>query len=156
MKLRVAVFTLLAAVIAAFVFSFVDKEHPDLSGEEAALARISVPLKSISGDMYLDGGSVYLQVVDAKNEEHDFAFPVSNGAVVSYPVVLSGTVHSTIAAGDPLADPVRAKKVLLELIERYRKKDEIGVIRVKYALLGTRPKWYEEIPVRLRENWWSD
>ena len=150
MKPRLVVILIVIVAIYLFVALSRSLRTPlTLEDEESELAQISLPLKGITGDMILDGGSVYLEIIDSRNEIHKFAFPIKGGVGGSYPTVLSGTAHASIAPGVPMVDSARAKVVLLSLLEKYHKPLDKGALRVKYALLGRPAKFHEEIPARV-------
>ena len=153
MKPRLVVILIVIVAIYLFVTLSSSLRTPlTLEDEESELAQISLPLKGITGDMILDGGSVYLEIIDSRNQIHKFAFPIKGGVGGvggSYPTVLSGTAHASIAPGVPMVDSARAKVVLLSLLEKYHKPLDKGALRVKYALLGRPAKLHEEIPARV-------
>ena len=130
--------------------------HPDLSQEEAPIARISVPLRTIDGHSYMDGGSVYLEIVDREGVKHEFVAPIVGGVGGTYPVILSGTTSPRSSKGIPLKDTQRAKEALLGLISRYRDRRNIGLVNVKYALLGTEPGTLDELPAWIANDWWPE
>lgn len=53
-------------LFVVWIISSINSETLDLSSEESAVSGISLPLREITGDVYLDGGSVYLEVSDGE------------------------------------------------------------------------------------------
>ncbi len=106
---------LLSAVV---ILSLWPKLPLDLSKDEAPFPSILMPPKAVYASGYMDGGSVFVLIIDRSGTEHELTFPIDyDGIINSHPTAFSGNFD------DPgmttLKNPKRAKEIAIRLIDEF-------------------------------------
>ena len=92
----------------------------DLSADEKPLNGIALPPQSVGGDIFMDGGSVWVHIVDQEGTTFDLAFPYDHfGRGTKYLTAFHGAASSSDPGAVALKNPDRAKEVALVLLRRY-------------------------------------
>lgn len=115
MKRQPAVIAFMAALCLAFTASFFWKSPLDLSHDEEPFNRMTMPPKSVMGDMYMDGGSIVVHVTDQAETHYELTFPIAYGKIANpYPTAFSGNINDRKTI--PLKNPERAKQIAIRLL----------------------------------------
>jgi len=112
---------ILSTGIAAIVWH--SRREINLAAEEPPFNSIVLPLKKIRGDVFLDGGSVWVGVEDSNGASYDFAFPFDYDTK-GYPSAFHGAKQGYAAGSVPLANPSRAGTIVLDWLEQSERNDE--------------------------------
>jgi hypothetical protein len=112
---------ILAAGITAIVWH--SRSEPNLAAEEPPFNSIALPLRSIRGDIYMDGGSVWVGVEDRNGVSYDFIFPYDH-KMKGYPAAFHGAKAPFAPAAVPLANPSRARSIVLGWLRRSDRNNE--------------------------------
>ena len=112
---------ILAAGIAAMVIH--SRSDIDLAMEEPPFSSIVLPLKSIRGSIFMDGGSVWVGVEDNMGSSYDFVFPYDH-KTEGYPAAFHGAMAPYAPGAVPLANPSRARTVVLNWLRQSDRHDE--------------------------------
>jgi hypothetical protein len=123
---------ILITAIALFVATVLDfavwrvRISGDLASDEPPFNSITLPLRSLKGDGGIDGGNVWLGIVDSKGATFDFIFCYDNktngySKVFYYPSVPLGIIASHAV---PLANPDRARAIALTWLRQNENHDE--------------------------------
>ena len=92
----------------------------DRAGVHPALLAIEEPLQSARGYYYFDGGSIGLELVDARGQPVAVALPVKRvGKDVTYPNLLVGTTHSSRPGGVSYPCSEDSRRFIAMLIDKY-------------------------------------
>jgi hypothetical protein len=97
--------------------------EPDLSTAEAPFNSMALPLASVKGDFFMDGGSVRLDVVDNKGVPYIFLFPVDYPSM-GYTRAYHGKETPDSKGGTRLSDPERARKIALYWLRWHAAEEE--------------------------------
>lgn len=124
MALRAVALALAAFAVGWAAFSL-QRRHklPDYSADEPPFNAMALPPRSIHASIYMDGGSVWVGVVDRNGRKHDVAFPYDH-RTSGYSGAFHGVKHATEPGAKPLSNPARAKAIALELLARFGGRDE--------------------------------
>lgn len=136
---RPILITAMALFAATGVGFAVWRVHSDgnLASDEPPFNSIELPLRNIRGDIWMDGGSVWVGVVDSKGASFDFIFPYDY-KTKGYPTAFhSASMPKTIYPPDAvsLANPARARAIVLTWLRRNESHDE-GLERALDYLSG--------------------
>ena len=112
---------LLAAGIIAIVLH--SRSAIDLASEEPPFNKIVLPLKIMRGDVYMDGGSVWVGVEDSIGGSYDFVFPYDHDTV-GYPTAFYGAMEPYGPGAVALSNPARARTIVLNWLRDYDMHDE--------------------------------
>ena len=142
--LRIGLCILLFGLLLAAVALILRKDDLELSNDEAPFNSIVLPPKSVRGDMYMDGGSIHVNVIDADGKDFDFAFPYDyhSKAGTHYRKAFHGAALSMQPGAIQLHDPERAKEIVINLLYRYADPDD----RFTMSLYDTLAE--NEVPIR--------
>ncbi len=142
--LRFGLCIVLLAFLLGSVALTLHERDLDLSGDEAPFNSIALPPETVKGDMYMDGGSIHVMVVDAGGKEFDFAFPYDyhSKAGTHYGKAFHGAPLSMQPGAIQLHDPERAKEIVLNLLYRYTDPDDRFTVNLYDTLAEN------EIPLR--------
>lgn len=89
----------------------------------------------------MDGGSVWVRVVDQAGNTIDLAFPYDHsGGKTEYTTAFYGAMNSSHPGAIALKDPKRAKSITLVLLRRYGNISEDGT-KWAYDNLSERDFW---------------
>lgn len=138
---------LVSVLLALFVFvvSKIQANHDfDFSEEEYPISEIVFPIKDISGDIYMDGGSAYVVIVDENLVRFEFVFPKKDPNAIRYNSAMFGAVHDSDVSAKKFSDERRAKEIVIRILNKYRKKNDGGAARVFYGLREKKPFFYED------------
>lgn len=118
LRLRIGLCIFSTVLLLAAIALILHKEDLDLSGDEAPFESVALPPRSVKGTMYMDGGSIWVIVVDAEGKKFDFAFPYDHHpkAGTHYGEAYHGASLSMQAGAKRLRNPLRAKEVVLSLL----------------------------------------
>lgn len=123
---------ILAAGITAIVWN--SRSAPNLAVEESPFNAIVLPLKTMRGDIYMDGGSVWIGVEDSKGASYDFVF-LYDHKTEGYPAAFHGAMEPYGPGAVPLSNPSRARTIVLNWLRDSGRHDE-GLERVFEYLSG--------------------
>ena len=148
-KRRYLLLTLLLVLGAGQFLLFWNAREIDLSSDEAPFNRIAMPPQSVRGDYFMDGGSVWVHIVDRNGKTIDLVFPADNSGGLTEPKYERALHVSMNYSGDgsvsfwdpppiPLRDPQRARDIALDLLRVYGKDD--GAARA-YDWLSKSNSW---------------
>lgn len=139
MRKRTCMTVLALILISAAAFAIWNWQRElDLTGDEPPFNSIALPLRSVRGDIYMDGGSVWVGVEDHKGAVYDFVFPIDN-KTEDYPKAFHGIKRPSDPTGVPLADPARARQIALHWLRHVERRDD-GIDRaLDYLSGGNRP-----------------
>ena len=90
------------------------------AGVHPELLAIEEPLQSATAHYYFDGGSIGLELVDARGQPVVLALPVKRmGEKVTYPQLLVGTTHSSRPGGVSYPCSEDSRRYMAMLIDKY-------------------------------------
>ncbi len=112
---------ILAAGIAAIVWH--SRCELNLAAEEPPFNSIVLPLKTMRGSIYMDGGSVWVGVEDRNEVSYDFIFPYDHKAK-GYPTAFHGSKAPYAPGAVALANPSRARAIVLSWLRQSDRNDE--------------------------------
>lgn len=112
---------ILAAGIAASVWH--SRSEVNLAAEEPPFSSIILPLKNMRGTIYMDGGSVWVGVEDSSGTSYDFVFPYDHDTK-GYPTAFHGAMAPYALGAVPLANPSRARTIVLGWLRQSDRNDE--------------------------------
>lgn len=116
------------------------EDQLDLSAEEAPFGAIAMPPRSVKATMFMDGGSVWVIVIDRDGQTLNFAFPYNHSTSGSrYPTANHGANHAIEPSAIALKDSNRAKEIVLSLLERYREPNDDGTYGTYLQLAEREP-----------------
>jgi hypothetical protein len=139
-KLRILIVALALVLATVVAFNFWHlRDDGNLASDESPFNSITLPLRKLRGDIWMDGGSVWVGVEDSKGASFDFLFPIDN-KTEGYPTAFHGaTKPSSPGAvrswGRPLANPSRARAIVLAWLRQADSRDE-GLDRALDYLSG--------------------
>lgn len=96
---------------------------PNLASDEPPLNSIVMPLRSVRGSIMMDGGSVWVGIVDSKGVSFDLTFPYDHGTK-GYPQAFYGVKVPYAKGAIPLSNSVRAREISLIWLREARGRDE--------------------------------
>jgi hypothetical protein len=112
----------------------------DLSKDEPPFNAIIMPPRSVSADVFLDGGSVFISVIDRTGTNFSFAFPHKAATGTSnFNEAFYGVVHATDPGAILLKNPTRAKEIGLLLLKNYSGFSNESATAIYYHLSETTP-----------------
>jgi hypothetical protein len=119
------------AVLGLIGITLVFWQRPlDLSADEAPLNQILLPPQSVGGDIFMDGGSVWVRIVDRGGSAFDLAFPYDHaGTGTKYLTAFHGAGCSSDPGAVAFKNTERAKDVALLLLQRYSAGNDDGAAR---------------------------
>jgi hypothetical protein len=112
---------IMATGIAAMVLR--SQSDIDLASEEPPFSAIVLPLKTMRGDIYMDGGSVWVGVEDSSGASYDFVFPYDH-KTEGYPAAFHGAMEPYAPGAVPLSNPPRARTIVLNWLRESGRHDE--------------------------------
>lgn len=132
MDIRRSRFTL-GVIAVAFLtgISLILWKRPlDLSADEVPLNRIALPPQSVGGDIFMDGGSVWVHIVDRKGSVIDLKFPYdASGKGTKYLTAFHGAKNGSERGAVAFKNADRTKEVALILLQQYGNMAEPGTAR---------------------------
>ena len=111
---------LLLGIAASVLHS---RSEVDLAAEEPPFSSIALPLRSLRGSVYMDGGSVWVGVEDRDGHLYDFVFPYDH-QTKGYPSAFHGATAPYAPGAVPLANPSRARTIVLHWLRQSGRHDE--------------------------------
>lgn len=112
---------ILAIGIAAMVLHSQSVIH--LASEEPPFSSIVLPLRSIRGNIWMDGGSVWVGVEDSNGTSYDFVFPFDY-KTEGYPAAFHGVKAPYAPGAVPFTNPSRARTIVLGWLRQADRNDE--------------------------------
>jgi hypothetical protein len=94
-----------------------------LTSEEAPLNMLSMPFSSVQGNVWMDGGSVWVGVVDSKGMSVDLTFPYDY-ATQGYPQAFHGAKKPNAKGAILFMNSDRARFIALRWLYLARGRDE--------------------------------
>ena len=128
-------------VVVPFVLMMWPEGPLDLSKDEEPFRSMVLPLKSVSGDIVMDGGSVVVELIDAADKPYEIFFEIDY-ATRSRPT--AGWRSGKVGKRVPLKNPARAKAISKRLLNDCGKNGDEGVRRALNGLsviLETADRW---------------
>ena len=84
----------------------------NLASDEPPLNLIAMPLRSVRGGVWMDGGSVWVGVVDSKGASFDLTFPYDH-ATKGYPQAFHGVKEPYAKGAVAFKNSPRAREIAL-------------------------------------------
>jgi hypothetical protein len=99
------------------------RNDSNLASDQPPFNSITLPLRGIRGNIHMDGGSVWVGVKDRKGVLYDFIFPYDN-KTEGYPTAFYGAMTPHAPGAVPLANPSRARAIVLTWLRQAGGHDE--------------------------------
>lgn len=130
--------TFLLIVFVPLALFWRDPETLDLFKDEEPFKSMVLPPKSVHASLWMDGGSVSVEVIDHNGVHHEITFPIAGrGTRKSYPTAYVGPFNNPKMI--PLKDPARAKEIIIRLLRDYGRKDDEYLQGALICLSGQPP-----------------
>jgi hypothetical protein len=95
----------------------------DLKLVEPRLAALREPFRFVQTIHCLDGGTIGIDIVDAKGNREQFAIVCELGSDDCYERVFVGAYHHSQPGAAPVAHPAETKQQLIRILARYSGND---------------------------------
>ena len=103
-KIKIGAFVLAISIVGCLVWVYRPYAKPDLRGVDPRVRDLQEPLKSVRVSYFLDGGSISLQLVDARGTNLLLAVPVWDGVREYGTIFLDTRYPDTNAPGVKVVD----------------------------------------------------
>jgi hypothetical protein len=133
-------YLLLAIVLLAAAGGFsarLLKHSSDYSLDEPPFNTLAMPPKSVKSNIWLDGGSVSVSILDRDGKACELVFPVGRG--LRHKTAFYGAYVPNDPKAKQLKHPARARSIALELITRYDPEGQDGSAYRKRSTDGREP-----------------
>jgi hypothetical protein len=141
MKKSVSIIALVLFLAAAVAFSI---RHPRDAGilpsDEPPFNAIASPIRGLKGGTYTEAGSVWVEVVDSNGSTYEFTF--------AYDHITEGYPTSFYDSTKPLANPARARAIVLTWLRQADHRDE-DLDRALDCLSGQNRSLFRKIQLKV-------
>jgi hypothetical protein len=148
-----AVSLILVVAIAALWLASA-RRRPTSALVEPRLVALEQPFERVSACYYLDGGSVGVEIVDARGRCEQFAIPCHMGSDERYERVFVGALYDDKPGAVQVADSYATKQELAYLLAKYSNGDPYTDLAL--AMLSGRPDDYLRVLIHRMSGNFND